>query len=174
MDHRSKTIHTITFGTFSFITSLAYRGDTSQFQFENPFLDQPSYTLWDLSLVWNQDSGRWSAGLHGKNLTDEEYKVAGYFFPALGLENNITAFDGVAEAAVIGIDDEILGQAIKAFIVLTPGENLNEKQLLKLCADNMETFAVPKYIEFVESLPKTPNGKIDKKKLKNPEQLSGN
>jgi iron complex outermembrane receptor protein len=81
-------------GMFSFITSLAYRGDTSQFQFENPFLDQPSYTLWDLSLVWNQDSGRWSAGLHGKNLTDEEYKVAGYFFPALGLENNITAFYG--------------------------------------------------------------------------------
>jgi iron complex outermembrane receptor protein len=81
-------------GTFSFITSLAYRGDTSQFQFENPFLDQPSYTLWDLSLVWNQDSGHWSAGIHGKNLTDEEYKVAGYFFPALGLENNITAFYG--------------------------------------------------------------------------------
>ena len=81
-------------GMFSFITSLAYRGDTSQFQFENPFLDQPSYTLWDLSVVWNQDSGRWSAGIHGKNLTDEEYKVAGYFFPALGLENNITAFYG--------------------------------------------------------------------------------
>ena len=81
-------------GMFSFITSLAYRGDTSQFQFENPFLDQPSYTLWDLSLVWNQDSGRWSAGIHGKNLTDEEYKVAGYFFPDLGLENNITAFYG--------------------------------------------------------------------------------
>ena len=81
-------------GLFSIITSLAYRGDTSQFEVENPFLDQPSYTLWDLSLVWNQDSGRWSAGIHGKNLTDEEYKVAGYFFPALGLENNITAFYG--------------------------------------------------------------------------------
>jgi iron complex outermembrane receptor protein len=81
-------------GTFSFITSLSYRGETSQFEIPTPELDQDSYTLWDLSLVWADDSGRWSAGLHGKNLTDEEYKVAGYYFPGLGLENNVTAFYG--------------------------------------------------------------------------------
>jgi len=83
-----------TAGNFSAITSLSYRGDTSQFEVPNEFLDQPSYTLWDLSLVWTEDSGHWSFGLHGKNLTDKEYKVAGYFFPNLGLENNITAFYG--------------------------------------------------------------------------------
>jgi len=81
-------------GTISAITSLSYRDDTSQFEVENPYLDQSAYTLWDLSLVWAQDEGHWSAGIHGKNLTDKEYKVAGYFFPNLGLENNITAFYG--------------------------------------------------------------------------------
>ena len=81
-------------GVFSVITSLSYRGKTSQFEIPTPELDQDAYTLWDLSLVWRQDSGRWSAGIHGKNLTDEEYKVAGYYFPTLGLENNITAFYG--------------------------------------------------------------------------------
>jgi iron complex outermembrane receptor protein len=86
-------------GMFSVITAVAYRDDTSQFEAPNPWLDQPSYTLWDLSLVWSQDSGHWSAGIHGKNLGDKEYKVAGYFFRnqgpgALGLENNITAFYG--------------------------------------------------------------------------------
>jgi iron complex outermembrane receptor protein len=81
-------------GSFTAITSLTYRDDTSQFEVPNPFLDQPAYTLWDLSLVWADDTGRWSFGLHGKNLTNKEYKVAGYFFPALGLENNITAFYG--------------------------------------------------------------------------------
>ena len=81
-------------GTLSAITSLSYRDDTSQFEVPNPFLDQPSYTIWDLSLVWAQDSGHWSAGIHAKNLGDKEYKVAGYFFPNLGLENNITAFYG--------------------------------------------------------------------------------
>lgn len=83
-----------TSGTFSVITALSYRDKTSIFEVPNPFLDQKAYTLWDLSLVWSQDSGHWNAGIHGKNLTDEEYKVAGYFFPALGLENNVTSFYG--------------------------------------------------------------------------------
>lgn len=81
-------------GVLSVITALSYRDKTSIFEVENPFLDQKAYTLWDMSLVWSQDSGHWNAGIHGKNLTDEEYKVAGYNFPALGLENNITAFYG--------------------------------------------------------------------------------
>lgn len=81
-------------GTVSVITSLSYRGATSQFELPTPELDEDSFTLWDLSLVWAADSGRWNAGIHGKNLTDEEYKIAGYYFPALGLENNVTAFYG--------------------------------------------------------------------------------
>jgi iron complex outermembrane receptor protein len=81
-------------GLFSAITALAYRSKTSQFEVENPFLDQPSYTLWDLSFIWADDTGHWNAGIHGKNLTDKEYKVAGYFFPDLGMENNITSFYG--------------------------------------------------------------------------------
>ena len=81
-------------GLFSVITAISYRDDTSQFETPTPLLDQPSYTLWDLSLIWSQDNGHWSAGIHGKNLGDKKYKVAGYFFPNLGLENNITAFYG--------------------------------------------------------------------------------
>jgi len=83
-------------GTFSLITSLAYRDDTSQFETENALLDQPAYTIWDLSLIWAQDRGHWSGGLHAKNLGDKHYKVAGYYFPVgvLGLENNVTAFYG--------------------------------------------------------------------------------
>ncbi len=81
-------------GELSFITTLSYRDDTSQFESPNPFLDQKAYTLWDLSLVWTDNAGQWQVGLHGKNLTDEEYKVAGYFFPTLGLEGSVTAFYG--------------------------------------------------------------------------------
>ncbi len=81
-------------GDLGFITQLAYRDDHSQFEIPNEFLDQKSYTLWDLSVVWNDDQGHWQIGLHGKNLTDERYKIAGYYFPTLGLEGNITAFYG--------------------------------------------------------------------------------
>ncbi len=81
-------------GDLGFITMLAYRDDHSQFEIPNEFLDQESYTLWDLSVVWTSDEGNWQVGLHGKNLTDERYKIAGYYFPTLGLEGNITAFYG--------------------------------------------------------------------------------
>ncbi|HNP36634.1 MAG TPA: TonB-dependent receptor [Woeseiaceae bacterium] len=81
-------------GTISFIGTVSYRGDSSQFEFPNALLDQESFTLYDMSIVWEDDGGRWRVGLHGKNLSDEEYKVAGYDFPALGLEGNVTAFYG--------------------------------------------------------------------------------
>jgi len=85
------------------------------------------------------------------------------------VENNISAMEGVAEVAVLGVPDEIFGQAIKAYIVPAPDVELTKKQVLNFCAANMETFMVPKYIEFVDGLPKTPNGKIDKKQLKSRE-----
>lgn len=83
-------------GTFFVIGSGSHRSEASQFEFETVELDQSAFTLWDLSLVWEDDDGHWRAGLHGKNLGDEEYKVAGYYFPAptLGLEGTVTAFYG--------------------------------------------------------------------------------
>ncbi len=81
-------------GSIAAITTLSYRDDTSQFEVPNELLDQASYSLLDFSLVWEDDAGHWRAGIHGKNLTDEEYKVAGYNFPTLGLEGSVTAFYG--------------------------------------------------------------------------------
>ena len=69
-------------------------GVNAVFPAGGPALDPDAYTLVDLSVVWEDDDGHWRAGLHGKNLTDEHYKVAGYFFPTLGLESSITAFYG--------------------------------------------------------------------------------
>ncbi|MEO1202747.1 MAG: TonB-dependent receptor [Pseudomonadota bacterium] len=80
--------------SFAAIGSFAYRDDASQFEIPNELLDQEAFTLWDLSVVWEDDDGRWRFGVHGKNLSDERYKVAGYNFPALGLEGSITAFYG--------------------------------------------------------------------------------
>ena len=79
---------------FAILNTLSYRDDTSQFEIPTPELDQDAYTLWDLSFVLEGGDGRWRLGLHGKNLTDKEYKVAGYYFPDLGLESSITAFYG--------------------------------------------------------------------------------
>jgi len=97
---------------------------------------------------------------------DDMIKSKGERISAKEVENNIASMEGVAEVAVIGVPDEIFGQAIKAYIVPAPHVELPEKEVLKFCAANMEAFMVPKYIEFMDSLPKTPNGKIDKKRLK--------
>lgn len=78
------------------------------------------------------------------------------------VENMIMNIPGVKEVAVIGVPDDILGQAVKAFIVLEEGVAMSEKQLQKECQGRLENFMVPKYIVEVESLPKTDTGKIKK------------
>jgi acyl-coenzyme A synthetase/AMP-(fatty) acid ligase len=73
--------------------------------------------------------------------------------------------EGVVEAAVIGVPDEIFGQAIKAFIVTKDESKLNEKSVMSHCMKSLEPFMVPKYVEFRNALPKSTSGKIDKKNL---------
>ena len=81
------------------------------------------------------------------------------------VENVLYELEDVVEAAVIGVPDEILGEAIKAFVVLKPESGLTEKEILAHCKKNLEDFMIPKYIEFRDSLPKTSTGKITKKEL---------
>jgi amino acid adenylation domain-containing protein len=100
---------------------------------------------------------------------DDMIKSRGERINAGEIENTLCALDGVAEAGVIGVPDVILGQAVKAYVIVVPSCGLTEKEVMKYCVANMETFMVPKYIEFVDKLPVTANGKIDKKKLKSME-----
>lgn len=74
--------------------SVSYRGDFSMFEFPNPTLDQEAYALVDLSLIWTAPSERWSLGLFGKNLTDEEYRVGGYNFPGALFNDSIIGYYG--------------------------------------------------------------------------------
>ena len=97
---------------------------------------------------------------------DDLIKTRGERVSPKELENVLHEIDGVTEAAVIGVPDEILGKAIKAFISTNSKKKLIEKEVIKYCQDHLESFMVPKYIEFVDAFKKTSSGKIDKKVLK--------
>ncbi len=96
---------------------------------------------------------------------DDMIKTKGERVSPKEIENILCEMEGVVEAAVIGVPDEIFGQAIKAFIVKDKENRLNEKTVQKHCTLNLEPFMLPKYIEFRDTLPKSSSGKIDKKKL---------
>lgn len=81
------------------------------------------------------------------------------------IENVLYQLAGVAEAAVVGVADEVLGQAVKAFISLKDGASLTERAVLEFCAERLENLMVPKHVEFRPQLPKTASGKIDKQRL---------
>jgi amino acid adenylation domain-containing protein len=81
------------------------------------------------------------------------------------VENAISALDGVLEVAVIGVPDDVLGEAIKAFITVVPGSRLSERDVIRHCLAHLEHFMAPGSVEFVESLPMTGTGKISRSGL---------
>ncbi|MDO9079024.1 MAG: TonB-dependent receptor [Brevundimonas sp.] len=81
-------------GDLAVTPSVSYRGDSSMFEFPNPVLDQQAYSVVDLSIVWTDPTDRFTLGLYGKNLTDEEYRVGGYNFPGALFDNSIIGYYG--------------------------------------------------------------------------------
>ncbi len=79
------------------------------------------------------------------------------------VENVLYGLPGVVEAAVVPVQDPLLGQAVKAVIVRRNG--ITQSDVLAHCRSNLEPFAVPKYVEFRDALPKTSSGKIARMEL---------
>ncbi len=76
------------------------------------------------------------------------------------IEEIIAEHDGVLESVVVGVPDEILGEAIKAIIVARQGSALTEREIIMHCRNNLPAFKIPRIIEFRDDIPKTSSGKI--------------
>jgi len=84
------------------------------------------------------------------------------------VEAAIMAMPQVYECAVIGIPHETWGEAVKALIVVRPGESLTEEEVIAHCKRKLGGVKAPKFVEFRAEIPKTAAGKIDRKKLRAP------
>jgi acyl-CoA synthetase (AMP-forming)/AMP-acid ligase II len=77
------------------------------------------------------------------------------------IENTIIQIPSVIEVAVIGTPDDILGEAIKAFIVLNnEALKIDEKYIIEYCKDRLPSYKVPKYVVLLDGLPKNSSGKV--------------
>ncbi len=81
------------------------------------------------------------------------------------IEQTLLKFDKIKEAAVIPVPSEIGEDEVMAVISLK--EKVNPEEIIDFCLENMPKFWVPRYIRFVDSLPRTPTGRIEKYKLRN-------
>jgi amino acid adenylation domain-containing protein len=95
---------------------------------------------------------------------DDIIKTRGEKVAPKEVENVLHALPGVAEAAVVGVPDPLLGQAIKAVVVRAePG--LTAGAVMSHCKARLEDFMVPRCVEFVDALPRSASGKVRKQEL---------
>jgi len=84
------------------------------------------------------------------------------------VENAVQSHEDVLDVAVIGIPDEQWGEAIKACVVLHPGAELSEEEIITYARTQIAGFKAPKSIDFIPELPRNPSGKILRRELRAP------
>ncbi len=82
------------------------------------------------------------------------------------IEEALIRHSSVKEVAVIGVPDEVRGEVPKAFVIAEEGAKLDERELRGFCKEHVANYKVPKVIEIVDDLPRTPSGKVLKRMLK--------
>jgi acyl-coenzyme A synthetase/AMP-(fatty) acid ligase len=93
-------------------------------------------------------------------------KVGGERISAKEVEEVILELKQVQEVAVIGVADDLLGEAIKAYVVTAVDHQTDITEIKNYCKKRLPPIKNPKYIEIIASLPKNQSGKVLKEKLK--------
>jgi crotonobetaine/carnitine-CoA ligase len=85
---------------------------------------------------------------------------------AASVEQVLMNHPKVLDAAVVAVPDPVRGEEAKAYVVPNPGEEITPQEVIDFCKENMAVFKVPRYLEFRDSLPKTPSERVQKEKLR--------
>jgi acyl-coenzyme A synthetase/AMP-(fatty) acid ligase len=92
--------------------------------------------------------------------SDDIIKSRGEKVSPREVENAIYSLEGVKDVAVVGAPDDVLGEAVHAFVVLDEGTAYSAGDIVQRCAERLENFMVPRHVTFLPSIPKTGSGKI--------------
>jgi long-chain acyl-CoA synthetase len=93
---------------------------------------------------------------------DDIIKTSGHMVSPKEVENILCEIEDVVESAVIGVEDEILGHTVKAFVHVTENSKLTDKDVITYCSKHLEDYAIPKQVVFCGPLPRTDSGKVKK------------
>ncbi|WP_265111332.1 long-chain-fatty-acid--CoA ligase [Halosolutus halophilus] len=128
-----------------------------------------------------EDDTRWfhtgDLGYHDEDgffyVVDREKHMivtGGYNVYPREVEELLFEHEAVADAAVVGIPDERRGETVKAFVVPTPDADVTSEDIKEYCLTNLAEYKHPREVEFVEELPRTTTGKVQKFKLRDREE----
>ncbi|MBB4614242.1 AMP-binding protein [Novosphingobium taihuense] len=111
---------------------------------------------------WVDEHGNYSITDRIKDM----YLVGGFNCYPAEIEGMIQGLPGVARVAVIGVDDQRLGQVGRAFIVKSPNADLTEESVIAWCRKEMANYKVPRSVRFIDALPLNATGKVAKVELR--------
>jgi long-chain acyl-CoA synthetase len=97
--------------------------------------------------------------------TDDIVKTRGEKVSTVEVENVLHGLRGVSQVAVVGVPDDLLGEALRAYVVLERGAALTEEQILRFARSKLENFMVPREVVLLDELPHTESGKVRKGSL---------
>jgi len=92
----------------------------------------------------------------------EIIKTGGNRVSTKEVEERILEHNNVEEVAVFAVEDDLLGEAVKSVVVLKDPQAFDEKEIQDFCKQTLAVHKVPKYVEFINALPKTQSGKVNK------------
>jgi long-chain acyl-CoA synthetase len=92
--------------------------------------------------------------------------VGGYNVYPREIDELLFKHPAILEAAAVGVPDSFSGETVKVFVVLKPGASLGADELLAYCKQNLVKYKWPTHIAFLDALPRSGVGKIDKRALK--------
>ncbi|MDR4514369.1 acyl-CoA ligase (AMP-forming), exosortase A system-associated [Nitrosomonas sp.] len=151
------------------LVSMGYWNDTDKTAacFKPIIAHQNGLTIPELA-VWSGDTVRMDEEgfLYFIGRRDEMIKTSGYRVSPTEIEEIVYATEKVGETVALGVPHPVLGQAILVIATPREGTSLNAEELMTACKQRLPAYMLPSYIDIrKDSLPRSPNGKIDRKKL---------